>query len=180
MSHADNYGLTQPYKTIALFGANGQIGDRILRALCNVDRPGHEFKVIAFIPPETQLQSGQGAQNVSTKTIDLTKAKRSEIASALQGVDAVVSALNGEALEVQSLIQDAAADAGVKRFVPSEYGMHHIYRKPGDPMGYIHPAWNLKNEYGSLCTLVFVCNHINNCVELMSKPSSIQLSVLAR
>jgi putative NADH-flavin reductase len=146
MSHADNYGLTEPYKTVALFGANGQIGDRILNALINVDRPNHEFKIIAFIPPETQLQSGQGAANVSTKTFDLTKVTREELASALQGVDAVVSALNGKALEVQSLIQDAAADAGVKRFVPSEFGMHHIHRKPGDPKGYIHPAWNQKNE----------------------------------
>lgn len=147
MSHADNYGLTQPYKTVALFGANGQIGDRILNALINVDRPDHEFNIIAFIPPQTQLQSGHNATNVSTKTFDLTLASRHELASALQGVDAVVSALNGKALEAQSLIQDAATDAGVKRFVPSEFGMHHIYRKPGDPKGYIHPAWNQKNEY---------------------------------
>ncbi|KAI2486253.1 NAD-binding protein [Pyrenophora tritici-repentis] len=42
------------------------------------------------------------------------------------------------------MIQDAAADAGVKRFYPSEYGFHQIYRKPNDPMGYIHPAWNMK------------------------------------
>ena len=145
MNHADNYGITPPYKTIALFGANGQIGDRILNALLNTVR--HEFEIIAFIPPNSQLQTGQNAKNVSTKTFDLTKIKREELTSELQGVDAVVSALNGKALEIQSTIQDAAADAGVKRFVPSEYGMHHIYRKPGDPKGYIHPAWNTKNEY---------------------------------
>ena len=84
---------------------------------------------------------------MSTKTFDLTKIKREELTSELQGVDAVVSALNGKALEIQSTIQGAAADAGVKRFVLSEYGMHHIYRKPGDSKGYIHPAWNMKNEY---------------------------------
>jgi hypothetical protein len=58
----------------------------------------------------------------------------------------VVSALNGPALKAQATIQDAAADAGVKRFYPSEFGFHQIYRKPNDPMGYIHPAWNLKAQ----------------------------------
>ena len=149
MSHIDNYGITPPYKTIALFGANGQIGDRILNTLLNTDR--HQFEIIAFIPPTSQLQTGQNEKkNVPTKTFDLTKIKCEELTSELQGVDAVVSALNGKTLEIRSTIQDAAADAGVKRFVPSEYGMHHIYRKPGDPKGYIHPAWNMKNEYAFL------------------------------
>lgn len=74
-------------------------------------------------------------------------ASRSELAKDLEGVDAVVSALNGSALEAQATIQDAAADTGVKRFYPSEFGFHQIYRKPNDPMGYIHPAWNLKAQY---------------------------------
>jgi hypothetical protein len=65
----------------------------------------------------------------------------------------VISALNGPALETQGTIQDAAADAGVQRFYPSEYGFHQIYRKPDDPMGYIHPAWNMKAQY-VLCNLM--------------------------
>ncbi|PVI05426.1 hypothetical protein DM02DRAFT_715739 [Periconia macrospinosa] len=123
MSHADNYGLTPPYTTIALFGANGQIGDYILEAL--VHPPRHQFNIIGFIPPSTQLQSNKNAKNVTVKEFDL---------------------ITVSPLEAQPTIQDAAADAGVKRFYPSEYGMHHIYRKPGDSKGYVHPAWNLKAD----------------------------------
>jgi putative NADH-flavin reductase len=144
MSHADSYGLTPPLSTVALFGANGQIGDRILNALVTNSR--HQFKILAFIPLSTQLQSANGARNVSVQELDLIKAGRESLAAKLQGVDAVVSALNGEALKAQAMIQDAAADSGVKRFYPSEYGMHHIYRKPGDAMGYVHPAWSMKAE----------------------------------
>jgi hypothetical protein len=49
----------------------------------------------------------------------------------------VVSALNGPALGAQATIQNAADDAGVQRFYPSEYSFHHIYRKLDDLMGYV-------------------------------------------
>ncbi|KAG9389031.1 isoflavone reductase family protein [Pyrenophora tritici-repentis] len=140
-SHAANYGLAAPFHTIALFGANGQISEHILHALVSSKRPGHEFTVVAFIQPGTRLQD---QNNVVIKTFDVEKATRGELSKDLKGVDVIVSALNGPALEGQTMIQDAAADAGVKRFYPSEYGFHQIYRKPNDPMGYIHPAWNMK------------------------------------
>lgn len=143
MSHAQNYGLATPFKTIALFGANGQIGERIFNSLISSKR--HTFKVIAFIPPGSNLQQSSN-ENVVVKTFDAKDAARESLAQDLQGVDAVVSALNGPALKAQAVIQDAAADASVKRFYPSEYGFHQIYRKPNDPMGYIHPAWNMKAE----------------------------------
>lgn len=138
-SHADNYGLPAAFHTIALFGASGQIGDRILHALVSNKRK--DFKVIAFVPPGAESQV---SKSTTVKTFDLEKVTREQLAQSLKGVDAVVSALNGPALEAQATIQDAAADAGVQRFYPSEYGSHQIYRRPNDPMGYIHPAWNLK------------------------------------
>jgi uncharacterized protein YbjT (DUF2867 family) len=138
-SHADNYGLPPAFSTIALFGASGQIGDRILNALVSNKRKN--FEIIAFVPPGSESQV---SKSVTVKTFDLKKATREQLAQDLRGVDAVVSALNGPALEAQTTIQDAAVDAGVQRFYPSEYGFHQIYRKPNDPMGYIHPACNLK------------------------------------
>lgn len=133
-----NKAYNMAFKTIALFGANGQIGNCILRALLGCKR--QSFTIIAFISPNKKLQIAEQAQHVETYAFDLTTARREDLAAALKDVDVVVSALNGKALEAQGLIQDAAADAGVKRFYPSEYGMHNIYRKPGDPRGYIHPV----------------------------------------
>ncbi|KFA63332.1 hypothetical protein S40285_01853 [Stachybotrys chlorohalonatus IBT 40285] len=132
------------FKNIALFGANGQVGDAILRAL--VQQEQHELKILAFIPPGLSLQSHQDDKRITVKQLDLDKLSRKDLAADLDGIDAVVSALNGKALEAQPVIQDAAADAGVQRYYPSEYGMHNEYRKPGDPWGYIHPMWELKAQ----------------------------------
>lgn len=138
-SKTNNDGHGAAFTTIALFGASGQIGERILHALGSNKQK--EFKVIAFVPPGSESEV---SESVTIKTFDIKTLSREQLAQDLQGVDAVVSALNGPALEAQATIQDAAADAGVQRFYPSEYGFHQIYRKPNDPMGYIHPAWNMK------------------------------------
>ncbi|EKG10309.1 NmrA-like protein [Macrophomina phaseolina MS6] len=139
------------YETIALFGANGQIGQRILERLSH--NPKANFKVLAFIPPQDELPSAGNDHKTVIKTFDANDFSREELAKDLKGVDAVVSALNGKALNAQTIIQDAAADAGVKRFYPSEYGMHHIYRKPDDSRGYLHPLWNQKDELNEKAVL---------------------------
>jgi uncharacterized protein YbjT (DUF2867 family) len=44
------------------------------------------------------------------------------IKSALSGVDVIVSTISGTALDVQGKIAEAAQAAGVKLFIPSEFG----------------------------------------------------------
>lgn len=44
------------------------------------------------------------------------------LTAALKGIDAVVSTVAGSAIKTQTVLIDAAAAAGVKRFIPSEYG----------------------------------------------------------
>ena len=44
------------------------------------------------------------------------------LTAALQGIDALVSTVSGTAIESQTTLIDAAVAAGVKRFIPSEYG----------------------------------------------------------
>lgn len=131
-------------KNVALFGANGQIGSSILKALIECEK--QNFEILAITPPDSPEPIGADKSNVQVKEMDIVNASREEIAKALQGIDVVVSALNGKALEAQGNLQDAAADSSVKRFYPSEYGMHNIYRKPGDPMGYIHAMWDTKSR----------------------------------
>lgn len=132
------------FHTVALFGANGQIGSFILQAI--VDCHQQSFKVLAFIQPDTpspkdnlDLSKANNQTNIDVKAVDLTKTSQSDLAKHLDGVDVIVSALNGKALELQSLIQDAGVDSGVKRIYPSEYGMHHVYTKQ-DGSGWVHPV----------------------------------------
>lgn len=42
--------------------------------------------------------------------------------AALKGIDGLVSTVSGKAIENQTVLIDAAIAAGVKRFIPSEYG----------------------------------------------------------
>jgi hypothetical protein len=141
--HAQSYRLIAPYTKIALFGAYGQIVERILVALLSNTR--YTFIVTAFIPPETKTQQSSHA-NVVVKTFNTGKATHESVAKDPKGIEAIVGALNGPALKAQSRVQDAAVDAGVKRLYASEYDFHRVYRKSKDPTGYNHPAWNMKAE----------------------------------
>lgn len=126
------------FKIVAVFGAEGQIGRRIYNAL--VESEQQSFGVLAFVPPGTAYTPRRESRNVVRKAVDVTSVTKRDLMMALRGVDVVISALSGEAIEYQGLIQDAAADAGVKRFYPSEYGMHHIYKESGKDWGYVHPV----------------------------------------
>ncbi|OJD31683.1 nad-binding protein [Diplodia corticola] len=139
------------FETIALFGANGQIGQRILERLSH--NPTHNFTVRAFIPPDDDLACAGNDHKTVIKSFDPDDSLRQGLARDLEGADVVISALSGRALDAQPLIQDAAADAGVKRFYPSEYGMHLIYRKPDDPWGYLHPVWHQKAQLNERVTM---------------------------
>ena len=142
--------MAEKLHNIALFGANGQIGTRILQALLDHSKG---FTVTAFVQPGARLEQVGERRYVTIKEIDLQKTDRDDLAQVLQGHDAVVSALNGPALATQPLIQDAAADANVQRFYPSEYGMHHLYRRAGDEWAYMHPMWDMKNRANKQCLL---------------------------
>ena len=133
---------------IALFGANGQIGSAILSAL--LQNPKRTFTTHAFIPPNASPPSVPSSDNLTFHTVDLfsdTIAKDLTALFQTHKIDTVISALNGPVLSSQYTILESAASAGVKRFYPSEYGFHQIYRKPNDPQGYIHPLWDEKARF---------------------------------
>jgi hypothetical protein len=56
------------------------------------------------------------------KVITVDYSNKESIKSALSGVDVVICTLSGMALGLQAEIAEAAIEAGVKLFVPSEFG----------------------------------------------------------
>lgn len=58
----------------------------------------------------------------SAKVERVDYSSKESLVAALQGQDAVVSAIATTALEKQLLLIDAAVEAGVRRFIPSEFG----------------------------------------------------------
>ncbi|BGP45174.1 hypothetical protein JCM10450v2_000991 [Rhodotorula kratochvilovae] len=141
--------LSDDFQTIALFGASGQIGSCILDALFSPSVPDYHPHVRVFYKTSEK-------EKFRERVKDHERVEKAEVEDyedvarlkeALKGVDAVVSALNGPGIEAQYALLDAAAEAGVKRFVPSEFGHHHLYRAPGDDGARLHPMWDVKERF---------------------------------
>lgn len=63
---------------------------------------------------------GAYASNINVFEVDFNSVE--SLTTALKGVDAVVSTVGGAAVGNQTVLIDAAIAAGVKRFIPSEFG----------------------------------------------------------
>ncbi|OBZ68663.1 Phosphomutase-like protein 3 [Grifola frondosa] len=136
-----------PLSTVALFGATGMLGSKILAALLNPPIPDYKPTVLVFLRPGKSLdQSLQGHPQLKTCELDYAKGG-SALVECLRGVDAIVSVLNGPGVAAQYSILDAAIEAGVRRIYPSEFGFHQAYRAPGDPGARIMPLWDEKERF---------------------------------
>ncbi|KAJ4159906.1 uncharacterized protein LMH87_007843 [Akanthomyces muscarius] len=96
---------------VAIIGANGNLGQAVLPSIINAS-----FEVTVITRAESTSAFPPNVKVVKTEYTE------KNIAKALQGQDAVLCLIDAGALQVESLIIDAAASAGVKWFIPSEFG----------------------------------------------------------
>jgi nucleoside-diphosphate-sugar epimerase len=114
---------------VALAGASGDLGFRIARAL--IDRGAD---VRALIRPDVSPADRTRLEAIG---LDLTEAHprdRDALASACAGATCVVSALNGVhdvMIDRQGVLLDAAVQAHVPRFIPSDYSADFTQTAPG-------------------------------------------------
>lgn len=119
--------MTPP--TIALAGAAGDLGSRIARALVS-----RGAEVRALIRPDT---AAEDRTHLKSLGLTLTPADPNDVtamAAAVEGARCVVSALNGlddVILGRQEVLLHAAVQAGVPRFIPSDYSEEYIRITPG-------------------------------------------------
>ena len=103
--------MTTPIRNVIVIGASGNLGAKVTSTLLAAG-----FKVSAL----TRLSS------TSTFPAGLTVLKtdysHASLLKVFQGQDAVVSTTSTSSLTGQKAIIDAAAEAGIQRFIPSEYG----------------------------------------------------------
>ncbi|KAF1809825.1 NAD(P)-binding protein [Eremomyces bilateralis CBS 781.70] len=99
-------------KSVAIAGASGTLGPHVLKALIDAQ---FQVKVLARSKKPGEFDAG-----VNVVEVDFTSVE--SLTAALKGIDAVVSTVAGTAIKTQTVLIDAAAVAGVKRFIPSEYG----------------------------------------------------------
>jgi uncharacterized protein YbjT (DUF2867 family) len=121
------------YKNFAVVGA-GMLGTFVIDQLIKDKAAGTINDVVvltrqaslASAPYATTDQLKQGSKTtVSTgaKLIAVDYSNKESIKAALTGVDVIISTVPLTALDVQPGIAEAAKEAGVKLFVPSEFGV---------------------------------------------------------
>lgn len=103
-------------KNVALSGATGWLGPTILQAL--IDNGFHVTLLTRRGSSSADLfKSSKGVSIVEVDYQDVN-----ELTKVLQGIDAVVCTVGNPGLEAQIPLIDAAVAAGVKRYIPSEFG----------------------------------------------------------
>ena len=115
--------------TIAVAGASGDLGFRITRALV-----ARGAEVRALVRPNSDPKELQKIRTIGATTQAAEPTDVDEMASALAGVDCVVSALNGlrdVIIDRQGILLDAAVKAGVPRFISSDYSEDFTHTRPG-------------------------------------------------
>lgn len=137
--------MSPPLKNILIAGATGSVGAPILAAL--LAEPSFAVTILSRASSSARFPPGIPVKTVSDAftTAELTEAFR--------GQDAVVSAITTSAVVSDGReglayrVIDAAIAAGVKRFIPSEYGTNNldprarsvvpIYDAKGDNLEYL-------------------------------------------
>ncbi|KAL6904082.1 hypothetical protein GGI43DRAFT_432712 [Trichoderma evansii] len=103
--------MTNAIQNVIVVGAGGTIGPVFISKLQNA---GFNVSVLA--------REASKATYASDITVHRTDLSHSSLVKAFQGIDAVVSAVATFNVPDQIAMIDAAVEAKVKRFLPSEYG----------------------------------------------------------
>lgn len=118
-----------PGPVILVAGATGDLGGRITDALL-----ARGARVHALVRPQSAagMRDQLAAKGVRVLSADLDKVE--SVATACAGADCVVSALSGlrdVILDRQSVLIDAAVQAGVPRFISSDFSSDYTKSEPG-------------------------------------------------
>ncbi|OQV07596.1 hypothetical protein CLAIMM_12004 [Cladophialophora immunda] len=110
---------SEHFKNVVVFGAGGtNIGHHVVKALAS--KPDlFNVSIIARRSSKSTFPAGVTVHYVDD---DLP---HEQLVDALRGQDAVVSAIGFGAIAVEEKLVDAAVEARVKRFLPSEYGVNN-------------------------------------------------------
>lgn len=106
-------------KIIVVAGATGNLGGKIVKALL-----AKNVEVRDIVRLETDPKKISHLEQVGAKVIKVDTSNRAEISKHCVGAHCMVSALAGlreTIIDAQKIFLDAAIEANVKRFIPSDY-----------------------------------------------------------
>lgn len=108
-------------KLILVAGATGNLGERIVKALL---QRGAEIRIV--VRPGSDAAKIKMFETPGVQVFKTENWNRQELAIACKGVYCVVSSLAGlrhVVIDAQKVLLDAAVEAGVPRFIPSDYSL---------------------------------------------------------
>jgi nucleoside-diphosphate-sugar epimerase len=114
---------------VVVAGATGDFGGRIARAIL---KQGGQVR--AIVRADCDRQKVEALRHDGSTIAQVTAYDVPELTQACQGASCVVSALSGlkeVIVDTQSALLDAAVDAGVPRFIPSDYCIDFTKLRPG-------------------------------------------------
>jgi len=116
-------------KIIVVAGATGNLGGKIVNALLT---QGAEVRAIVRL--ETDKKKINELELKGVKVFQIDTSNKSEVAKHCSGAMCLVSALAGlreTVIDAQKIILDAAVEANVPRFIPSDYSIDFTNLKEG-------------------------------------------------
>jgi len=128
------------YTNFAVVGAGG-LGTYIIQQLLKHKAAGIVKEVVVLT-----RQGSTSAVQGDAKLIQVDYSNEGSIKHALTGVDVVISTVSGFALDIQGKIAAAAKEAGVKLFVPSDFGG----KTEGETEGFLGPKGNFQVQLKAL------------------------------
>jgi len=108
-------------KTILVAGATGNLGLRIVKALVNED-----VEVRVLVRSNVDLEKIKILEELGVDIYKVSNWSLEDIKAACIGVNCVISSLAGlreVVFDAQKILLDAAIEAGVSRFIPSDYSL---------------------------------------------------------
>jgi nucleoside-diphosphate-sugar epimerase len=116
-------------KIVVVAGATGNLGGKILKALLAKD-----VEVRAIVRLETDIKKIKDLEQKGVKVFQVDTGNKSEISKHCIGAHCLVSALAGlreTVIDAQKIFLDAAVEAKVQRFIPSDYSIDFTNLKEG-------------------------------------------------
>ena len=124
-------------QTILLAGATGMLGSRIAAHV--LERPDARLRLLVRKLDDPKLKALEGAERIEGDLAD-----RGSLDRATQGVDVVVSAVQGGREVIvygQLALAQAARRNGARRILPSDYALDLFKATPGES-----PSYDLRRE----------------------------------
>lgn len=116
--------------TIAVAGATGNLGTRIVKALL-----ARKVNVIALVRTETPSEKIHEVEGLGATTALVNMTDKSDYSRALAGVACIVSAMQGlreVIIDTQTALLDAGMASGVARFIPSDFSADFTHLPAGE------------------------------------------------